>query len=150
MNSERRDQVKVLTGRLVLVAICIALWEIATRPVVDPFFVSSPSRIAGYLFGEITDPGFYRDLYVSGMEMLLGFASGALTGIAAGVLLARWEIVAKIIDPFLVALNSIPPNGACAFAHHLVRDRHGFQGHARCYARFFYYVLQHNRRDSLG
>src|SRR5262249_58823816 len=76
--------------------------------VVDPFFVSSPSRIAGYLFDEITDYGFYRDLYVSGLEMLLGFAFGALTGIATGVLLARWEIIAKIIDPFLVALNSIP------------------------------------------
>ena len=85
-----------------------ALWEIATRSVIDPFFVSSPSRIAGSLFGEITDLGFYRDLYVSGIEMLLGFGLGSLAGIITGVLLARWEIVAKIIDPFLVALNSIP------------------------------------------
>jgi NitT/TauT family transport system permease protein len=40
--------------------------------------------------------------------MVLGFLLGALTGIAAGVLLARWDVVFKIIDPFLVALNSIP------------------------------------------
>ena len=108
MNVERREQLKVLGGRLILVTICIALWEISTRTVVDPFFVSSPSRIAGNLFNEITDYGFYRDLYVSGAEMALGFASGALTGIASGVLLARWDVVAKIVDPFLVALNSIP------------------------------------------
>lgn len=76
MTSERRDQLKVLVGRLALVAVCIALWEVATRTVIDPFFVSSPSRIAGSLFGEITDLGFYRDLYVSGIEMLLGFGLG--------------------------------------------------------------------------
>ncbi len=108
MNAETREQIKVLSGRLILVVICIAAWEVATRTVVDPFFVSSPSRIAGNLLNEITDYGFYRDLYVSGVEMLLGFASGALTGIATGVLLARWEVIAKIIDPFLIALNSIP------------------------------------------
>ena len=98
MTSETRDQLKVLVGRLALVAVCIALWEIATRTVIDPFFVSSPSRIAGSLFGEITDFGFYRDLYVSGIEMLLGFGLGSLAGIITGVLLARWEIIAKIID----------------------------------------------------
>jgi NitT/TauT family transport system permease protein len=108
MNIERREQLKVLGGRLMVVIICVTLWEILTRTVVDPFFVSSPSRIAGNLVGELTDYGFYRDLYVSGIEMLLGFASGALTGIATGVLLARWDVVAKIVDPFLVALNSIP------------------------------------------
>jgi ABC-type nitrate/sulfonate/bicarbonate transport system permease component len=33
--------------------------------------------------------------------MVLGFLLGALTGIAAGVLLARWDVVFKIIDLFL-------------------------------------------------
>jgi NitT/TauT family transport system permease protein len=108
MKAGRHEQIKVIAGRLVLVILCIIAWEAATRTIADPFFVSSPSRIAANLFGEITDKSFYRDLYVSGIEMLLGFGSGALTGIAAGVLLARWEVVAKIIDPFLVALNSIP------------------------------------------
>lgn len=103
-----RDNLVVFGGRLVLVIAVLAIWEIATLTLVDPFFVSSPSRIASYLFKEVTDYEFYRDLYVSGVEMGVGFFFGALAGIAAGVLLARWELIAQIVDPFLVALNSIP------------------------------------------
>ncbi len=108
MMSLSRDQLKIYGGRLLLVLFLLGVWEILTLTVVDPFFVSSPSRIAGYVVKEITDFGFYRDLYVSGVEMGVGFLFGALAGIAAGVLLARWELIAQIVDPFLVALNSIP------------------------------------------
>lgn len=92
-----------------MVILILGLWEISTLiGWVDPFFVSSPSRIAGHLMTELTDYGFYRDLYVSAVEMAVGYAFGASAGIAAGVLLARWELVARIVDPFLIALNSIP------------------------------------------
>lgn len=103
-----RDKAFVYVGRLVLVIVVLGIWEILTLTIIDPFFVSSPSRIARYIVKEITDYEFYRDLYVSGVEMGVGFFFGALAGIVAGVLLARWELVAQIIDPFLVALNSIP------------------------------------------
>jgi NitT/TauT family transport system permease protein len=108
MNPSMREQLQVQGGRLLLVAIILGLWELGTRSVIDPFFVSSPSRIAAYVYKELTDYEFYRDLYVSGLEMGIGFLFGALAGIAAGVLLARWELIARIVDPFLVALNSIP------------------------------------------
>ena len=40
--------------------------------------------------------------------MGIGFAIGAFGGIGLGVLLARWAYVAKMLDPFLLALYSIP------------------------------------------
>lgn len=108
MTTLSRDQITIYGGRLLLVVIILGIWEVLTLTAVDPFFVSSPSRIAGYIVKEITDYEFYRDLYVSGVEMGVGFLFGALAGIVAGVLLARWELIAQIVDPFLVALNSIP------------------------------------------
>lgn len=103
-----RDRMYVYGGRLLLAIVVLGIWEILTHTVVDPFFVSSPSRIARWIVKEVTDYDFYRDLYVSSFEMLAGFFFGALAGVVAGVLLARWELVAQIVDPFLVALNSIP------------------------------------------
>jgi NitT/TauT family transport system permease protein len=108
MSESVKDQIKVQGGRVILVALILGAWELSTGTFVDPFFVSSPSRIAGYLVKELTDYGFYRDLYVSAVEMAVGYVVGGLAGIVTGVLLARWELIARIVDPFLIALNSIP------------------------------------------
>jgi len=108
MNARQKDQMTVLGGRAIVLAVFLAIWEIATLTVVDPFFISSPSRIGAYLGSELTSPGFYYDLYISGVELGIGYVAGALAGIVAGVLLARWELIARIMDPFLIALNSIP------------------------------------------
>ena len=40
--------------------------------------------------------------------MSLGYLFGAFFGILLGALLARWRFVADVLDPFFVALNSIP------------------------------------------
>ena len=48
------------------------------------------------------------EIGVTAIEMGVGFAIGAGGGIGLGVLLARWAYVAKMLDPFLLALYSIP------------------------------------------
>jgi NitT/TauT family transport system permease protein len=40
--------------------------------------------------------------------MVGGYGIGAGAGIVLGVLLARWDYIARVIDPFLLGLNSIP------------------------------------------
>jgi ABC-type nitrate/sulfonate/bicarbonate transport system permease component len=83
-------------------------WELAAGRLFDPFYFGKPSLIASQFAKEFIDPSFYHDLAVTGLELVLGYAIGALAGIAPGILLARWRYVARICDPFLLALNSIP------------------------------------------
>jgi NitT/TauT family transport system permease protein len=40
--------------------------------------------------------------------MVFGYAIGGGAGIVLGILLGRWTFVARLLDPFLVALNSVP------------------------------------------
>ncbi|WP_431835383.1 ABC transporter permease [Enterobacter ludwigii] len=108
MNERQKDHIKVQGGRFLVAAVFLSIWEICTLTVIDPFFISSPSRIAVNLGKELTDKGFYYDLYISSVELLVGYVVGAAAGIVTGVLLARWELIARIMDPFLIALNSIP------------------------------------------
>lgn len=109
MASRMSDGVRVQLGRALMAVAIIGLWELgAYLKLIDPFFVSSPSRIVGYAIREIVDLKFYRDLYVSLLEMTLGYVTGGLAGIVLGLLLSRWHLVARMVDPFLVALNSIP------------------------------------------
>jgi NitT/TauT family transport system permease protein len=98
----------VLLGRLLLAAVLLGLWQFGAGRLFDPFFFATPLLVAKQLLKEITDAGFYHDLMITAIEMAAGFAIGAGGGIVLGVLLARWNYVASVVDPFLSALNSIP------------------------------------------
>lgn len=95
-------------GRFAALLLLFALWELGAGRLFDIFYFSQPSLIVAQVAKEVVDPNFYRDLGVTGLELILGYASGGATGIALGILLARWRYVAKICDPFLLALNSVP------------------------------------------
>jgi NitT/TauT family transport system permease protein len=98
----------VNAGRLVTVVVLFALWEVGGGWLFDTFYFSKPSLIAEAFAKEVVDPDFYRDLGTTMLELVIGYASGAAAGVVLGILLARWRYVARICDPFLLALNSVP------------------------------------------
>jgi NitT/TauT family transport system permease protein len=102
------ESVWIVLGRIALALFFIGVWQVASGPILDPFYFSSPFLIARQIVFELIDPSFYRDLWVTAVEFVLGYGIGGLLGIALGILLARWRIVARLVDPFLIALNSIP------------------------------------------
>jgi NitT/TauT family transport system permease protein len=100
--------VSMQVSRILFALVFIGAWEFGADRWFDSFFFSTPLRILAQVARELLDPGFYRDLGVTALEMGIGFAIGAVGGIGLGVLLARWAYVAKMLDPFLLALYSIP------------------------------------------
>jgi NitT/TauT family transport system permease protein len=98
----------VQVSRLLFALVVLGAWQFGADRLFDSFFFSTPARILAQVGRELVDPGFYRDLGVTSLEMGIGFTVGAGSGIGLGVLLARWEYVAKVLDPFLLALYSIP------------------------------------------
>lgn len=102
------DNTKIQLGRVAVIFGFLLLWQLGSGPLIDPFFFSSPVAIAAKVWEDLFQAGFYRDLYVTSVELFTGYAIGAVLGVTLGVLLARWPIVAQIFDPILIALNSIP------------------------------------------
>jgi NitT/TauT family transport system permease protein len=100
--------VSMQVSRILFALVVLGAWQYGADRWFDSFFFSTPLKILVQVGHELIDPGFYNDLWVTGFEMGLGFAIGAGGGIALGVLLARWAYVAKVLDPFLLALYSIP------------------------------------------
>jgi NitT/TauT family transport system permease protein len=106
--ARQRYRRSVTIGQIVLIVMIIAFWHFGSGPLMDPFFVGSPIGVANILIKDLGDPGFYNDLRVTGTEMVLGYLLGGLSGIALGVLFARWRLAADIADPFFTGLNSLP------------------------------------------
>ena len=99
---------RVTIGQFTLVVVVIAAWHFGSGTLFDPFFVGDPIGVAKALFGDLRDPRFWNDLRVTGTEMTLGYLLGGVSGIACGILFARWRLAADIFDPFFTGLNSLP------------------------------------------
>ena len=71
----------VQTSRLLFAILFLAAWEFGADRLFDSFFFSTPMRILAQVAREVVDPGFYRDLGVTSLEMAVGFTVGAGSGI---------------------------------------------------------------------
>lgn len=105
---ERRRR-QVLAWQWGLLIALIALWEILARVgVIDSFILSQPSRI-WRTWGNLIQTGeLWLHLWVTVYETLAGFLLGVFLGVGLAILLWWSDFVAKVSEPYLVVLNSLP------------------------------------------
>jgi len=87
----------------------LGLWELAAHlGWIDPFIMSSPSRVWNTL-GELIRSGtLFHHAWVSTLETLAGFAIGTTLGYAVAVVLWWNNFLKEVFEPYVVVLNSLP------------------------------------------
>ena len=96
-------------SRVLLAVVVIGLWELGVRlGLIDPFFFSSPTGIASTLARQFGAGTIYKHLAATLQEALWGLALGFLGGAVLAWLATRSEVIADLLDPVLLLLNSVP------------------------------------------
>lgn len=105
----RRDKIKVNFFRITIVVLFVVLWEAATwNGMIDSFIYSSPSRIVTCFADMFKDGNIIRHILVTLFETGVSFTLVNGVGILVAVILWCKLSVAKITEPYLVVLNSLP------------------------------------------
>ena len=94
--------------RTAIVVGFFSLWEIASGRWIEPFLISSPSRIFSSMLTGFTDGDLLQHTWVTFIEIAIGFPIGAISGIALGYAFGRSKLLAEIFEPIIIALNGIP------------------------------------------
>jgi NitT/TauT family transport system permease protein len=94
--------------RVAIIGGFLLLWEIASGRWLEPFLISSPSRIVSSLITDFREGDLIQHTWVTFQEIAIGFPIGALSGIALGYAFGRSRLLAEIFEPIIVALNGIP------------------------------------------
>lgn len=102
------DAFKVPVLRVLLAVAIFAAWELVSRTVVDEFFISRPTAIAVRVWDWTTSGILTEALGFTLYAMLFGLLIGAVSGILLGLLLGRARLIAQVLDPFIVAIYSLP------------------------------------------
>jgi NitT/TauT family transport system permease protein len=105
----RRQGALVLACQAALLAGFLGFWEwIAAQDRQTAFLFGSPSAIAGFLVVMWQDGSLVRDTWVTGLETVMGFVMGNVLGTALGLSLWYSRVVSRVVQPFIIALGSIP------------------------------------------
>lgn len=86
----------------------LLFWEWASRVLIDPFWISRPSDIAARLKEWYFTGFFFPHLWITVQEMAAGFFIGLALAVLLGLLLGTRRTIADILDPFLMAIWSVP------------------------------------------
>jgi len=86
----------------------LVLWETASGRWIEPFLISSPSRILSSTISSFQSGDLLQHSWVTFQEIGIGFPLGAFAGIAIGYWFGRSRLLAEIFEPIIIALNGIP------------------------------------------
>jgi len=105
---------QVIFGRLALLGLGLLFWQFAAGDLVpgvrliDPFFISSPGRIAVDLKKGFADGILLKDVGITLFEAFAGLVIGLVTGVAVGLAFGMWRPLELIAEPFMSAFNALP------------------------------------------
>ena len=105
----KRQRRRVTALRLFIFAGFLLLWELAARRGwVDSFIFSSPSGLARTFSDMIVGQSLASHIGVTMAETLLSFFLVTVLSVSAAVLLWLFPGFARVSEPYLVVLNSLP------------------------------------------
>lgn len=108
LQKQIKDKILVIITQISLILGLIVLWEVlANAKIIDSFIMSQPSRIWDTLVN-LSSNGLLKHIGITCFETIIGFVSGAVLGIIIAIMLWWSKFLSKVLDPFLVILNSLP------------------------------------------
>ena len=109
LRRRKRDHAIVVISRIMLLLLLIGLWELAAQlKWIDPFIMSSPSRIANTIANLFSNGELFTHIGVTLYETCMGFLLSTLIGTLIAIVLWWSEYLRKVLDPYIVVLNSLP------------------------------------------
>lgn len=105
----KKDKFLIIFFRIFILITFLGLWELLTHfKILDPFFVSSPSRIFRQIVQLAQNGTLLSHSLITLYETLLGFFIATFLGYLIAIILWWNEKVRKIFEPYIVVLNSLP------------------------------------------
>ncbi len=105
----RKKQILIKLYQLLLFVGFIALWEFtAHHGIINDFIFSCPSKLFSTFIAMIKDGSLLHHIGITLYETLLGFAIVIIGSLIVATLFWWNETLSKVLEPYLVILNSLP------------------------------------------
>lgn len=107
---ERRRRLRDITfARIFIFLFFLVIWEASARlHLIDAFIFSSPSRVCQIFVSMVADRSIFLHMGITLAETIISFLLVFLCSLLSAILLWLFHSLSKILEPYLVVLNSLP------------------------------------------
>ena len=103
----KKNKVIIVFFRIFILITFLIIWEITSK-YTNSFLTSSPSKIYNTIINLIKTNNIWKHISITIYETIISFILSSVIGFIIASILWWNKTLAKIIDPYLIVLNSLP------------------------------------------
>lgn len=105
----KRNNIFIHIFQLLIILFFLLFWQyLADKEIINTFVFSSPKNCLNTLINLYQKNNLFNHIYITFYETVLSFLIGTIIGILIASILWWNKTLAKILDPYLTILNSLP------------------------------------------
>jgi NitT/TauT family transport system permease protein len=96
-------------GSILSLVVFLCVWEGLIRfGEISSYLVPAPTAVIVSLGQDLVSPAYWRAVYITLYEILIGFTCGSILGIGVGIVLALSPLMDRLFYPYVVGIQTIP------------------------------------------
>ncbi len=109
LKQKKQKSFVIVVIQISILILFVGLWELLARlNVIDSFILSCPSNIVKVVIDLAKDGTLFMHMWTTLYEALVGFLIATVVGTLVAILLWWNDTIYKVLDPYIVVLNSLP------------------------------------------
>lgn len=109
LKKQKKQKIFIISIQILITILFIFVWQFfSDKKIINPFIFSSPLKIIETIFLLYTNYSLISHILTTIYETIIAFVLGISLGFIIAVLLYEFKTLAKIVDPFLTMINSLP------------------------------------------
>ena len=105
----KRNNLLIKLTQFSILILFIIIWQLLSDyKIINPFIFSSPKKVIVCLISLHNANNLYNHIFITVYETFISFLLGTLLGILMASIMWWNKFFAKVIDPYLTVLNSLP------------------------------------------
>lgn len=109
LKKEKRKIISITVTQVSIILMLLFVWEILARlNIINTFLFSSPSNIVNTIISLYKSNNLFQHILITTYETLFSFMIASIIGVGLATILWWNKFLARVIDPYLTVLNSLP------------------------------------------
>lgn len=105
----KKNKILIRFTQFLIFALFIIIWQLlADNNIINTFIFSSPKKVISSIINLHVKGILYNNILITIWETLFSFILGTIIGIIIASIMWWNKFIAKVIDPYLTIINSLP------------------------------------------